>query len=518
MRSLGFGLSTEPIPNTPYAFPLDNDGNWIDAGDMNEVMTKGVLNRTAGQSALQPAGYAGGHGNSYKKRTPQPHKRQRSDSPVLSRKKQDLPLNHNQMPPPRKSTGKKTSFAESELGTELSPSPVSRMRSMRKKFPSSLRKAFTGRNFGRNISHSAVDSYNSGYWEERPGTSSGQDQQIVSHASGQEEPSAAEDVKRLSAFTFRSEGPAQTYNAPSHAVPHQPSYICLLDSLGSDKGLDFRIQDPRQRPADGHRSTHTDLQASQLNPKGHESQMDQASIAVGGRVGRARSNALYGGNVNPLTSAPGRHKEPANETNDIVSPFFEANFGQTPTISRANNAERHRRPAHSGAYQSRGSLSQMARGEWREPPSLNGLSFFNEPVNGRHETIDRKRGSKSFGYVATPQKPQYQACNLDSQGFVMRPETYRSPEGPLYSRQQAFSHSHASTPFQPFTHPPQQPTFTRLPLNSANRSPVRLSTRRNDMGLFYVKSSNNSLSHSLRNAPSPSTVFPSVTGRRSIRR
>jgi hypothetical protein len=445
----------DPIPNSPAPFPLDTHGNLI---DIPEGQCSTSRKYEENRSVSYKKTYEGGFQTSSSPQTKRPNKRLRVESPNADIDIHAPHSGRNMMPPPSK--------------------PVSRMRSMRRLIPNSIRKKFsTSRESstatGTDLPNTDVQMYGHGYWEENdphtetnsrsgflPDAQSSRTEAGDCYMSGAlpPAPKLADTVsdsqfgmqlnKRESEFSFRSKSPGKMDNLSSGALPTESSYLHLLDSLSDDNGLDFGIQDPRRRAS-------------------HQgSQVPQHSQA------EAEYSPQHGASVNPVTPAPASFQRPADETEKFVSPFFGSSQQRQPQfISPIGITERHRSMNHSASYR-----SQARAPEWDEAPSLNGLSFFDLPMNGMHRPINRTSYSRQAPSYSQPAR-NFQPGGYSSQSGVTR-------------------------------------LSSAIPSNRSNRE----RTQWVNLDRVGVRSSNNSRSYLSTNTFTPPTNRFSSAGRRSVRR
>jgi hypothetical protein len=263
-------------------------------------------------------------------------------------------------------------------------------------------------------------------------------------------------------FTFRS--PIEFTRSSPNNLPNKPSYMHIMDGLGQSNGMDLGLKDPRQNNArpnhpghqmsghqmNGHQMSGHQMNGHQMNghqmnghqmngahqssiprengnfghPFLHQSPKDPKEIARGhpqplrsNPVTQADIEMLNQVSTNPVTPTPRRlQKAAAPEDEDsVVSPFFKSSsrFSQShlpqsrfphsparsgvayPTDRRHPlDACQSLRPAPLRLPQTRSASS------WTEGRSLNGLSFFNEPLDRRNQPINDR-----YVYQKTPAQP-----------------------------------------------------------------------------------------------------------------
>ncbi|KAF1921873.1 hypothetical protein BDU57DRAFT_463919 [Ampelomyces quisqualis] len=262
LASLGFAMALEPVPNLK-GFDLNalNDDGGINC-DYFDTSETSLPNTTSSQTAGRSAGRsAQTHGNAIAASSSpfiqRPLKRQRVDSPLPNNTQVEPPTSRDAMPPPQK--------------------PVSRMRSVRKMFPT-LKKKFTGAHFSKASAYdfrgvNDVHMYEDGPWDSTVSVSATngptfmqheavrEDTQYMSGALPAESPQHGANQRGSQLFssvgaendeanfTFRSSSPVKMDNATgSHRpvqLPSEPSYIRLMDGLSRDNGVELGLKDPR---------------------------------------------------------------------------------------------------------------------------------------------------------------------------------------------------------------------------------------------------------------------------------
>ncbi|KAF2690634.1 hypothetical protein K458DRAFT_354819 [Lentithecium fluviatile CBS 122367] len=560
LAMLGFHMALEPIPNFGEPLPLDTEGNFDGGGTSHPGVEQQhtASSHTVGSSAHN-TGHAEEVAGSSSPQTSRPKKRIRTDSSSRPNNIHAAPSSRDLMPPPSK--------------------PLSRMRSVRKLIPSTIRKKFSGSKANRIAAVDAaepdVQMFGNGYWEtvdppaqpssdrERPpsrhgdGTPQGppcmsgalpvENAQQTRYASEMQPLSNVDLSPGQAEFTFRSPSPIKMDGTQANRIPAEPSYIRLMDGLGRDNGLNLGLQDPRGRSSN---QTHQTTQVARSSGTEH----DQAS--AGGQqtsgyaspmhtlptYSHADSLRSYPANtfanqsderarVDPVTPASIRHQRPAQEVDQVVSPFFRSSSRYSPQYSRSQVAERQNSMIHSSGYLYHQQPEPLAQGDWRGRRSLNGLSFFDSPLNQRNEPIERRYERRPTQYITIPQK--HQPRNLDSRGFITRSHDSRSPcvinhsynsfDRSLNSRQQPV-HPQPAIPFPSFSRASQSraaPPPSAMPsiVSSRSRSPIRNSSQLQGLEQTGVRSSRPSHTHISGNTFStPARTLFSSSGRRSIRR
>ncbi|KAF2788106.1 hypothetical protein K505DRAFT_411065 [Melanomma pulvis-pyrius CBS 109.77] len=571
LTTLGFQVSSEPMAydNDPYPFDANDDVimDYSDqpTGSPNQAMSS----RTAGRSAT-----TGGSGGAVAPPDLQarPLKRQRIDSPLPeSNIHAPPPRSRDMMPPPKKS--------------------MSRMKSMKKLLPTIRKKLSTGRASQAlkddRISEGDVEMYEHGHWDDQPveysnGNGLSYGQPPIRHSIQEEIPymtgalpvvnqprltdspipqlrPRVEAQGEQTGFIRRVPSPVKQAANNPRALPTEPSYIRLMDGLSRDTEMELGLQDPRHsassdnQPRYQNRQTYDTHQTPNRHhategskrwsfghaflhqsPNGASSPAYQhpdplRSNPTGNGMSQPRNEPV----MTPITPAPQRHQQPAPCGESVVSPFFNRSSRNSHALSRAGVAERQSSSLHSDAYQYQRPRAKATQADWHEPRSLNGLSFFNSPRNTRNEPIRHRPGSLNPRIL--PQQYQtYQSRNLNSEGFITRPDTQRSSflnhsaygsalDRPSYSRRSREFSQH-SISFPSFSRPSQSraaPLPSSMPsIVSRPRSPARSSRSQwNHLACAGVRSSRTSESHIPGNAfMTPSRNIFSSAGRRSVRR
>lgn len=561
LASLGFAMALEPVPNfkglDPHAFDSDDAFPGAYPGDAGAMPRKTTSSHTAGRSAHASGQTAAAPSSPLIQR---PLKRQRLDSPLPGNMQIDLPTNRNAMPPP--------------------PKPISRMHSMRKIFPS-LRKKFS---HGRStpLSDDLVEGngdikmYDNGNWQDAardpPSTRDGLrgDTPYMSGALPIEQPAQAETPRESqllssvgindhkSDFTFRSSSPIKMGNPSSEhrpvQLPTEPSYIRLMDGLSRDTGIELGLKDPRENTItgyhDGRNRQVTDTQPVQHplreetqkpwslgHPFLHQSPHRPLSAARSHLNHPSSSQTNGFGNrayVEPslgsVTPAPRRYQQPGQQIDSVVSPFFKSSHRHAPAYSRTGFAELQDSSNRFGASQSQRTRTNEPQSGWHEPRSLNGLSFFDSPVNARNQPIQHTYERR---YIEpTTSSRHYASRNLNSRGLITRPEAggppfagdnaYRSScERPSYATR-APVHSQSANHFPSFTsssysRPRQLPSA--LPPTGPSRSPDGTQPQWDNLQRMGVRSSRQTFGNFVGSTfTGPARNLFSSAGRRSVKR
>jgi hypothetical protein len=466
--------------------------------------------------------------------------------------------------------------------------PLSRMRSVRNIFPSLRKKFGVGRSTPSQEPEYSngedVAMYEDEQWDDPAQDSMGFDQASARHDHRHDAlyMSGALPVERsshitdsrgtqlLSSIGVDNEKPDFKFRAPSPVkvsqrgsnhqpvqLPTEPSYIRLMDGLSHDNQMELRLRDPRdensnQQPAhssqqfpsygqngrreenvishEGWKAGHGSHQQSTNGPYfAAGTQLNNASFA---RADRSYNGPLQNRSLNPITPTPRRQQQqPSQHVESVVSPSLENSSHVISRLSKHRIAEPQGSSNRSVAYQSPRSRMEDPGTRWREPPGLNGLSFFDSPVISSDQPAHYGHHRQQFD--RPPPSRHYQSRNLNSSGFITRPEAGRSPffrdsaygsprERPTpYSRQQRMQ-SRAGIPF-PSINRSSFPRASQIPLAMpsivSGRSSVRTQPQWQGLQRMGVRSSRYEFSSISGNsfANLSGNPFPG-TGRRSVRR
>ncbi|KAF2118004.1 hypothetical protein BDV96DRAFT_489107 [Lophiotrema nucula] len=563
LATVGFSLPLEPIAYDKEPYPFDANGNILAEyiGDNSMSAKRGASSHTAGRSA-----HTSGNAEEDEASSPQtrPRKRPRQASGQIGQNIHAIPRANGRgesrdlMPPPKK--------------------PLSRMRSIKKLIPS-MRKRFShGRSSPAvNINEASsadVQMYDAtdGHWETVgepvPFTSGGTDHEAPYMTGGL--PTGHPPRPTLSPDPQIYRPPPQSIPRQHANLPSAPSYIRLMDDLAADTGFNLQLQDPRQTP---HRypqqaprgEDQTDPQPAQTIDASNENEAtvqkrwslghaflhqspngvaeptyqhpdplrsNPASDSYQFPIARVREPA-YEPSMAPVTPAPPRLHQSEARVESVVSPFFKSSNHNSQVYSRAGVAERGDSSIPSDAYRYQRPRMVGVPADYHEPRSLNGLSFFRSPLNQRNERIDY---DSMYTRPEPAQRTQqhYPARNLNSRGFIKRPETGRSPwandsaDGSSFGGHRFYSQqagqSQSAVPFPSFVRPSHSraaPLPSAMPSSLAtSRSPARTSRAQYDnLAHVGVRSSRASYGHVPGNTfVTPSRNLFSGASRRSVRR
>ncbi|KAL5409038.1 hypothetical protein PMIN03_006201 [Paraphaeosphaeria minitans] len=573
LASLGFAMSFEPIPNYNEPLPLkDNDELDQDNTDdrpMGSLKTGSshTVGRSAHNTGFREEIVEAPSPSSQRQR---PLKRSRVDSPATANNIHAVPSSRDMKPPPFKPLSKIKSMRK------IIPS-------LRNKFTNGRS---PGAAAHKSFSDMDVQMYDNGQWEvvddvpksneidERPPTRYGPQSDapymtgtLPVKGSQVNEPTQSRFLSgfgihnNASDFTFHSPSALTMPKQRSGKLPTDPSYIRLLDGLGEHTGLDLGLEDPRNRNGGDVAYTHPPRQYLQRSRPGNDLQhnvrsnppkiqtqnrqkqwnfghafLEQSPINAipdlayhqSGRAHVRNDDAIMNNSqsrtiTNPVTPAPVRFQRPTDEVDNVVSPFFGSSIHRSQPLPRSQFTEHDVSSSRSGVFPSRHHRPSLDT-DWREPRSLNGLSFFGSPMNDRNERIGWRRETQPQEHATS--LPQHRSRYINTQGFLVRPDAARSPGAhgayaPVGQFSSLQTPNRSATSFPSFSRPSQSQA-TRLPSAMPSMilgsSPRRRSQTQN-VGLPGVRSSHHPRGHVSGGANSTSArpVFSS-TRRRVIRR
>ncbi|KAH5426854.1 hypothetical protein HBI52_126590 [Parastagonospora nodorum] len=466
LASVGFAMQLEPVPNLKrFDLDLINDDGGIN-GDYygtsgTTLRKKTTSSHTAGRSAHTSGDVVVAPSSPFMQR---PSKRQRIESPLPNNMQIDPPSSRDAMPPPSKA--------------------ASRMRSVRKMFPT-LRKKFSS---GRSTQASEYDIHSGEdvhmdedrQWDD-PTYGSVRSvrasERQYHHRDGTpymtgalpvgDEPHGASKrgSQLLSSIGIDNDGPNFTFRAPSPVkmgkrwnlhqpvqLPTEPSYIRLMDGLSGEVGVELGLKDPREsssnsyRPGnatwrsssydhDQHRYGETDQEnwspdlPSQQPPGPHGQSLPRgyrSGAVQPDRTDHRQNGAFQELAHNPMTLAPRKFQQPGHQIENVVSHYIESNNHNAAQFSKPRMAETQDSSNHFAAYRSPRPRMIAPEPGWREWRGLNGLSFFESPVISRsHQQPQRVQDQQQIN--RPPPSRQYQSRNVTSKGFITRPKAEQSP-------------------------------------------------------------------------------------------
>ncbi|KAF1967625.1 hypothetical protein BU23DRAFT_542551 [Bimuria novae-zelandiae CBS 107.79] len=581
LASLGFGMSLEPLPNFTGPLSLDEDGALVEDDERDAPMES---RKTASSYTVGPSNDVGYVEEVEEVTTPKSHnhrplKRSRVDSPRRAQNIHVAPLSRDMMPPPSGPLSKMKSIRTMipTIRDKFSTGRSSRAQNHKSSSDPDVQMYDNGE-------WEAVNAATRrDYVDERPPTRHGpiDNTPYMSGAlpvdDGGPRNSPSTQPGLLSGLGIHSNDSNFTFEAPTRMnmpsqrrsdMPTEPSYIRLLDGLGNHTGLDLGLEDPRGQDHEEYPVNHQPQQQTHQGDPGLERRQQKPRRAVPriqtqhtrkqwnfghafleqspvnanstsaqryyGLQQTREANATMGKHqdrkfLNPNTPAPARSQRPADEVDHVVSPFFGSSSHHSQLFSRPRFAEPDVSSHRSADCQSHRPKPSMAT-DWREPRSLNSLSFFESTVNGRHERIDLRGQLKHQDY--SPPLPEHRVRNINSEGLLMRPDAQRSPlqhDSTYGSLDRPYSRAiqtqpHSAIPFPAFGRPlNSRATASRLPSAMpsiiTSRSPIHSRKRTETLGKVGVRSSQHSRPHISGNTfASPRKPVYSNAGRRVVRR
>lgn len=559
LASLGFAMALEPIPNFSGILPNELDRDMArdndHYGDSSASLRKTASSHTAGRSAHTSGNPMTAPSSPFNQR---PTKRQRIDSPLPGNMQVDLPTSRDAMPPPKK--------------------PLSRMRSVRKIFPTLRKKFSSGRSTpAPEVQCSEGDDmamYEDDQWEEPEQHFQQENRGAAPYMSGAlqvGQPSQSPNPRGshlLSSigidsekpdFTFRASSPLETSKRNSShkpvQIPTERSYIRLMDGLSRDDGFELGLRDPRDSRPSIHEPSQTNRQVASYDrdERRHEDLGGQENwrgghlscyhptgpyLSAGAhldsphftRTDNYHDRALQPLALNPITPTPRRHQQPGHQAESVVSHNDENSNTLMSRTSYNRIAEYQDSSNRSIAYRS--TKPQMVDSEprWKEPRGLNGLSFFESPVITKRQPAQLIQHTQQIDHP--PPSRRYQNRNVNTTGYITKPQAGQSPffydsaygssrERPIYSRQR-HTQPKAAIPFPSFnrsfySRAGQGPST--MPSVIPGRSPVRTQPQWQRLQRMGVRSSRNDFDGVAGNSYSrPLQVLLPGTGRRTVRR
>ncbi|KAF2625490.1 hypothetical protein BU25DRAFT_396799 [Macroventuria anomochaeta] len=552
LSSLGFAMAVEPIPNYPQL--TSDDLNEIEGiaeayAEDDRRFQKSSSSHTAGRSA-HTLGYPFTSSD-------RPLKRQRVDSPLPRDMHIDPPSSRDMMPPPSK--------------------PLSRMRSVRSLFPTIRKKFSSSRSSSKEHrnNNGDVQMYDNEQWRDAADSSTGDDRSLPRRDLRSETPymSGALPVEQASQrshllasvgahgnaseFSFCASSPVKMNGGQcqrqSVQLPTGPSYLRLMDGLSRDNGIELGLKDPREN-APGHYEANNTVRPTVSTPQ-NQRQPQESNNQKRWGLGHAFLHQSPNGpprqtNNQQLTSpleeskgyfnrahydpfiriaTPGsvQLQQPARQTENVVSSFFGRSHYDALAPPQHRITETQTSSHRFAASQLRRYPTSQVSTEWREPRSLNGLSFIDLPLDSRNEPFMHNGHRQPSRHVSTQ---SYQ----DSCGFVTRADTHRSSfvddsgDGsslhvrPTFSRQQQLQAQSTMLPSSSFnqTLPSRIGQLpSSMPSVVSSHSPVRNRTQWETLQRAGVRSSRQMHGKIQGNMFNLSSTNPySRVERRSVRR
>ncbi|KAF2848051.1 hypothetical protein T440DRAFT_520467 [Plenodomus tracheiphilus IPT5] len=565
LASLGLAMALQPVPNfrEMNSDALDSQKLFPEThtGDIGALAERTASSQTAGRSTHTAGREATAPLSPFDQR---PLKRQRQDSPHSDKMGIISPTSRDAMPPP--------------------PKPISKMQSMRKIIPIVRKKFSQTRSTSpmENVSQSTgtIQMMEHEHWQNashyrqelrdnfRDGTPymSGalpideHREAVEPHES--QLPSRMGIQDRRSVFVLRATSPVEAHTRMNgnQAVqtPTEPSYTYLLDGLSQNEEVKLELKDPRQVNAGVHRDVQLTSEILDIQSEGRPAEVQkkkkkkfwdlahpfldqtpQKALSMPqSQMNRHRTGPTepfdrreyFQTPECPITPAPKRYQHTNHQAESVVSPFFKSSHRQAPLQSTSGLAEPQASSHLSGAFHSQKARMTVGRTDWHEPPSLNGLSFFDSPVNAKNEVIQQPY--RHDVAVVYPSSPHVQSCSIDSRGFITRPDVARSPsmdDSAYGSSRRRFNDSRytkfptqSAVPLLSFRPSCDRRTTQQYPARphmAIGRSPVRTRPQWEPLQRAGVRSSRQSFKNIVRGSYAGSTMnLISKRGRRSINR
>lgn len=385
----------------------------------------------------------------------------------------------------------------------------------------------------------------------------------VEHSSQIADPRMAQLVSSMGSndadlgFSFRSSSPFgmnDTSTDRAAQLSTEPSYIRLMDGLSRDNGLELGLKDPRnatskiRRPSGTNEHdvcTYQDQRQSNVDiqkpwglghPFLHQSRSGTPSSSpymglpqihqASGHLNRVNHTPI----LNHITPLSPPNQQSSHKNQNVVSPFFKNNQQLASACSKSRIAEPQDSSSHFDAYRSPRRLTNGVDTRKHDQRGLDRVSFFDSPYKLAHQPY--RQTTEQGSAESSPHPSYYPGRNVDSQGFITRPETGRS----LYLGDSTYASSlnrrsvlqqqqlkpHAVIPFPPTNRSShsrigQLPSL--MPSTMTGRSPIRSRQQWEALQHFGVRSSRKNYTSFTRNtAPNSSNHLHSSSGRYSVRR
>lgn len=466
LSSLGFAMAVEPVPNHTQ----------LTSDDLNEIsgiaeayaeddgcFQKSSSPRTAGRSV-----HTSRHPFTSSDR---PLKRQRVDSPLPQGIQIDTPSSRDMMPPPSK--------------------PLSRMCSVKGLFPTLRKILLSSRTSPKEHQNKNgdVQMYDNGHWRDAADSHSqssphgdpGSEPPYMSGALPAEQtPQESRLLANLgqhgnaSEFLFRASSPVEMNGGRNEQHPVQtptgPSYFRLMDGLSRDNGVELGLKDPRVTTSTQYASAGAGR--TPVSTPRNQYRVEEADDQQRWRLGHAFhdqspnvpprlnnqqrvppqdkstgffSRAHYDPSLGTTTPALPQPQQPVRHIQNVVSsPFFGRSHSGAPPPPQSRITET--QPSSHRSIVSRSQRYPTSQGptEWHERPSLNGLSFFGEPVMHKtHRQPSRHLYLPTYG-SGCPKS--FRESVLDT--------SYASSTRPMFSRQQQRQSPSRAPPSFPYSRAP----------------------------------------------------------------
>ena len=471
LASLGFAMALDPIPvfDGPLPFEENDESDRDDDGDVPMEPRNTTSSHTVGRSAPNL-----GHGAMIEEEasfSPQkrPHKRSRMESPAQVKNIHAAPSSRDMMPPPPGPLSKMKSIKKMipNLRQKLSSGgPTATTTHKPADDPDTQMDDSGGWTADNTIYEQPGDintrpptrhgpqTHNGSFTSGVPGA----ENNLPTNASAQQ-PGLLPGLgvhNNESAFTFEAPSRLRMPAQQPGGISTDHSYMNLLDNLGHHTGLDLGLEDPRDRNDNHHpkqqvhpaqlrrekqqkfRGTVPKFQTRDPQREWNDGHgfLEQSLISAnptsallhtgphyardGDVVTKPRQDNPF---INPTTPVRSRFNRPMDEEDRVVSPFFGSGSHHLQSLSRPQFAEPDVSSIRSATSQFRHNKPSTDT-DWREPRSLNGLSFFDSPVNKMNERIELRREPE----------PQYtspflqdRGRSINSQGFFTRTDAEHLP-------------------------------------------------------------------------------------------
>ncbi|KAH7125659.1 hypothetical protein B0J11DRAFT_435119 [Dendryphion nanum] len=421
LANLGFQMPFEPLSCNGQKYHDDDFRAPPTPDQLNAFFNE--TNSASSQTAGRPHSYSRPEdGSLFESPHARSLKRRRVESSVLERnnhtqtRQQKRPVNSRDlMPPPSK--------------------PLSRMRSIKKLWPTLRRKAHDRSSPRQRCTDSVeldvemfdeAEKSNSHQSETHYMTGGLPEGQSLSDISPQQDsPHSITPNEIQSGFLFR---PKFQPDLPSHKLlPSESSYMHIMDGLSHGNGLELGLRDPRKQSSSRHQSNQDNVSRGMPRNDDHNAptissrwNLDHAFIHQSLRGVTSISRNPTESSMPNIVDAC--YLQPV-EKNNVVSPFFSRQSRGLQMLSSGKGvgAERQHSSRHLEASHYQKTPPTRTQPDWREPRSLNGLSFINplsdfknrSPV---HDTAQLRR--------RTSYKPSHE---MDARGLFKRADIERSP-------------------------------------------------------------------------------------------
>lgn len=469
LASLGFAMALEPVPNHTQ---LTSDGIHEiesiaracteDQRHLRIPPSSHTVGRTANTS---------GHTANSQER---PLKRQRVDSPLPRDMQTDAPSSRDIMPPPAKS--------------------LSRMRSVRGLIPTIRKKLTSSRSSPKDTGNSSayVRPYrkkvnlpgNQPTDQEHWGGGSRPHNDVNNLCTEAPRnfptqiPSAqcqgmglAGSQANMTEFSFRAPSPVKMSDRRSRdrpgQLPTEPSYIRLMDGLSYDDGIELDLKDPRLDTRNGQKvntlmtqsltptqemSNNADFGPRSRWALGHAFLHQSPNGATRPSNGQKRSppqksskgffsRANYDPPIDTDRMSPPQLRQPARQTQDVVSSFFGSSQHDAPTTPRPRDTEFQTSSHPFASSRSPMGLPPYGPSEWHSSRSGKERPFIYPPHDTRTAPLLYREPwqSSSHDPAQSYQMPSTRGIRpVEQSSFLFQSDRCLSPQHvtPLFPRRQ----------------------------------------------------------------------------------